>query len=87
MLTEKTHEAAHDRPIVVALGKPDFFEWRLVSAVARHTLSLGLHLDAKLAMSQHREMVDVYERASSNAIGSMYAPSSSTTYSHATRAS
>lgn len=47
----------------VLLGKPDFFEWRPVSAVARHTLSLGLHFDAQLAMSQHREMVDVYERA------------------------
>ncbi|MBS0238052.1 MAG: hypothetical protein JSR89_06480 [Proteobacteria bacterium] len=63
MLTEKAHEGAHDRPAVVALGKPDFFEWHPVSAVARHTLSLGLHFDAQLAMSQHREMVDVYERA------------------------
>ena len=47
----------------VLLGKPDYFEWRPVSAVARQTLSLGLHFDAQVAMSQHREMVDVYERA------------------------
>ena len=47
----------------VLLGKPDYFEWRPVSAVARQTLSLGLHFDAQLAMTQHREMVDVYERA------------------------
>ena len=47
----------------VLLGKPDYFEWRPVSAVARHTLSLGLKFDAQLAMAQHREMVDVYESA------------------------
>lgn len=47
----------------VLLGKPDFFEWRPVSAVARHTLSLGLKFDAQVAMAQHREMVDAYESA------------------------
>jgi N-dimethylarginine dimethylaminohydrolase len=47
----------------VLLGKPDYFDWRPVSAVARHTLSLGLKFDAQLAMAQHRAMVDAYEGA------------------------
>jgi N-dimethylarginine dimethylaminohydrolase len=47
----------------VLLGKPDYFDWRPVSAVARHTLSLGLKFNAQLAMAQHREMVDAYESA------------------------
>ena len=47
----------------VLLGKPDYFDWRPVSAVARHTLSRGLKFNAQLAMAQHREMVDAYERA------------------------
>lgn len=47
----------------VLLGAPDYFEWRPVSAVARQTLALGLRFDAQAAMSQHREMVDIYEHA------------------------
>jgi N-dimethylarginine dimethylaminohydrolase len=47
----------------VLLGKPDFFEWRPVSAVARQTLAEGLAFDAQKAMAQHREMVDAYEAA------------------------
>lgn len=47
----------------VLLGKPDYFDWRPVSAVARHTLSLGLKFNAQQAMAQHRAMVDVYESA------------------------
>ncbi|HVJ52692.1 MAG TPA: arginine deiminase family protein [Aliidongia sp.] len=47
----------------VLLGKPDFFEWRPVSAVARQTLAQGLAFDAQKAMAQHREMVDAYEAA------------------------
>ncbi|WP_409562377.1 dimethylarginine dimethylaminohydrolase family protein [Hyphomicrobium sp. MC8b] len=47
----------------VLLGKPDFFEWRPVGAVSRQTLALGLRFDAQAAMSQHREMVDVFEQA------------------------
>ena len=47
----------------VLLGKPDFFEWRPVSAVARQTLSQDLPFDAQRAQAQHREMVDAYEAA------------------------
>ncbi len=31
----------------VLLGKPDYFDWRPVSAVARHTLSRGLKFNAQ----------------------------------------
>ena len=47
----------------VLLGKPEYFEWRPVSAVVRQTLALNLTFDAQLAMAQHREMVDAYEQA------------------------
>jgi len=47
----------------VLLGRPDFFEWRPVSAVARQTLSRDLPFDAQRAQAQHREMVDAYEAA------------------------
>jgi N-dimethylarginine dimethylaminohydrolase len=47
----------------VLLGKPDFFEWRPVSSVARQTLSQDLPFDAQKAMAQHRAMVDAYEEA------------------------
>ncbi len=47
----------------VLLGRPDFFEWRPVSAVARQTLAQDLPFDAQKAQAQHREMVDAYEAA------------------------
>jgi N-dimethylarginine dimethylaminohydrolase len=47
----------------VLLGRPDFFEWRPVSAVARQTLARDLPFDAQRAQAQHRAMVEAYEAA------------------------
>jgi N-dimethylarginine dimethylaminohydrolase len=47
----------------VLLGRPDFFEWRPVSAVARQTLAQGLAFDAEAAQAQHRAMVEIYASA------------------------
>ena len=49
----------------VLLGKPDNFEWRPISPIAKRTFRnlerLGVRYDQQLAMRQHREMVDIYE--------------------------
>ena len=47
----------------VLLGKPDHFEWRPVSAVARETLAAGHIFDKVAALAQHGEMVAAYHDA------------------------
>jgi N-dimethylarginine dimethylaminohydrolase len=51
----------------VLLGKPDHFEWRPISHIAKRTLNnlerLGVRFDRDRALKQHREMVDMYEAA------------------------
>jgi len=49
----------------VLLGKPDYFSWRPISAIARRTFAnqqkLGISFDRQVAMMQHRKLVDIYE--------------------------
>ena len=49
----------------VLVGRPDFFEWRPISAIARRTLqnlaTLGIKFDQQTTFAQHREMVHIYE--------------------------
>ncbi|MEE2981042.1 MAG: arginine deiminase family protein [Pseudomonadota bacterium] len=49
----------------VLLGKPDHFEWRPISQIAKRTFNnletLGITYNHQLAQRQHREMVDIYE--------------------------
>jgi N-dimethylarginine dimethylaminohydrolase len=49
----------------VLLGKPDHFEWRPISALARRTFEnlerIGITYDLQTAMAQHQAMVEIYE--------------------------
>ena len=49
----------------VLLGRPDHFEWRPISQIAKRTFAnlerLGHTYDHQLAQKQHREMVDIYQ--------------------------
>ncbi len=49
----------------VLLGRPDYFEWHPISSIAKRTLQnaerMGFKFDRQTAVSQHREMVDIYE--------------------------
>jgi N-dimethylarginine dimethylaminohydrolase len=51
----------------VLLAKPDHFAWKPMNSIARHTFAnmekMGLRFDKQKAMRQHREMVDIYDRA------------------------
>ena len=51
----------------VLLGKPDHFEWRPISPIARRRLrdldKLGIRFNRQAALEQHQEMVSVYESA------------------------
>jgi N-dimethylarginine dimethylaminohydrolase len=50
----------------VLLAKPDNFKWLPMNSISRHTFAnmekMGLRFDKQKAMSQHRQMVDIYER-------------------------
>ena len=50
----------------VLLGKPDHFEWVPLNSISAVTLAnqekMGYHFDKQLAMRQHRQMVEVYEK-------------------------
>ncbi len=47
----------------VLLGPPDNFRWLPTSAISKATLDSGEKFDRELAMSQHRELVSIYEAA------------------------
>ena len=47
----------------VLLGPPDNFRWLPTSAISKATLASGAAFDRELALSQHRELVSVYESA------------------------
>lgn len=51
----------------VLLGKPDHFRWVPLNSISAVTFAnqekLGYRFDQQKAMSQHRQMVDVYEKA------------------------
>jgi N-dimethylarginine dimethylaminohydrolase len=47
----------------VLLGPPDNFKWLPTSAISKATLDGGEKFDHELAMSQHRELVAIYESA------------------------
>jgi N-dimethylarginine dimethylaminohydrolase len=47
----------------VLLGPPDNFKWLPTSAISKATLESGAKFDHELAMSQHRELVSIYESA------------------------
>lgn len=47
----------------VLLGPPDNFRWLPTSAISKATLDSGARFDHELAMSQHRELVSIYESA------------------------
>jgi N-dimethylarginine dimethylaminohydrolase len=51
----------------VLLGKPDHFRWVPLNSISAVTFAnqekLGYRFDKQKAMSQHRQMVDVYEKA------------------------
>jgi len=47
----------------VLLGPPDNFKWLPTSAISKATLESGEKFDHELAMSQHRELVSIYESA------------------------
>jgi N-dimethylarginine dimethylaminohydrolase len=47
----------------VLLGPPDNFKWLPTSAISKATLESGANFDHELAMSQHRELVSIYESA------------------------
>jgi N-dimethylarginine dimethylaminohydrolase len=48
----------------VLLGPPDNFRWLPTSAISKATLDSGERFDHELALSQHRELVAIYESAS-----------------------
>jgi N-dimethylarginine dimethylaminohydrolase len=47
----------------VLVGPPENFKWLPTSAISKATLESGERFDHELAMSQHRELVSVYESA------------------------
>ena len=47
----------------VLLGPPENFRWLPTSAISKATLESGASFDAELALSQHRELVSIYESA------------------------
>ncbi len=47
----------------VLLGPPENFKWLPTSAISKATLEGGEKFDHELAMSQHRELVSIYEGA------------------------
>jgi N-dimethylarginine dimethylaminohydrolase len=47
----------------VLLGPPDNFRWLRTSAISKATLDSGAVFDRELALSQHRELVSIYEAA------------------------
>ncbi len=51
----------------VLLGRPDYYRWAEAGPIIRRTMEnaerTGIKFDHSLAMSQHREMVDIYESA------------------------
>jgi N-dimethylarginine dimethylaminohydrolase len=47
----------------VLLGPPDNFHWLPTSTISKATLASGAKFDRELALSQHRELVSVYESA------------------------
>jgi N-dimethylarginine dimethylaminohydrolase len=53
--TGKLHE--------VLLGPPENFTWLPTSAISKATLESGEKFDHELALSQHRELVSIYESA------------------------
>jgi len=50
----------------VLLGRPDHFRWVPLNSISAVTFAnmeeMGHHFDPQIAMKQHREMVDVYEK-------------------------
>jgi N-dimethylarginine dimethylaminohydrolase len=47
----------------VLLGPPDNFRWLPTSVISKATLDSGATFDHELAMTQHRELVSIYESA------------------------
>lgn len=51
----------------VLLGKPDYFRWVALNSISAMTFAnqekLGYRFDPQKAMSQHRQMVEIYEQA------------------------
>lgn len=47
----------------VLLGPPENFRWLPTSAISKATLESGAVFDSELALSQHRELVSIYESA------------------------
>jgi len=51
----------------VLLGKPDHFKWVALNSISEVTFAnqekMGYRFDPQKAMSQHRQMVEVYEKA------------------------
>ena len=47
----------------VLLGPPENFRWLPTSAISKATLQSGEKFDHELALSQHRELVSIYEAA------------------------